>query len=156
MGWVGMWGEIFWRDLQSANHGNGGRGDLHARFLRRTTGAMEACVGVARGTGAGGGARARGVALLPLAARFGDGGGQQRAGARERRSGARRWRRTAKSGGAREESGGWGDDRRQNRAPKIVDAYTSVLSSSRDKWRRNMKEKREREMPKVRSSVYSR
>jgi hypothetical protein len=36
-----------------------------------------------------------------------------------------RWRRTAESGGAREESGGWGDDRRQNRAPKFVDAYTS-------------------------------
>jgi hypothetical protein len=36
-----------------------------------------------------------------------------------------RWRRRAESGGAREESGGWGDDRRQNRAPKFVDAYTS-------------------------------
>jgi hypothetical protein len=87
-----------------------------------------------------------------LASRFGDGGGQQRAGARERRVGARRWRResvkiagaggsggeiwrwrrTAESGGAIEESGGRGDDRRQNRAPKIVDAYTNVLSGSRD------------------------
>jgi hypothetical protein len=47
-----------------------------------------------------------------LATRFGDGGRQQRAGVRERRAGA---------------------GRRQNRVPKIVDVYTNVLSSSRDK-----------------------
>jgi hypothetical protein len=42
------------------------------------------------------------------------------------------WRRTAESGGAREESG-----RRQNRAPKNVNAYTNVLSSSRDNFTKN-------------------
>jgi hypothetical protein len=38
------------------------------------------------------------------------------------------WRRTTESEGAREESG-----RRQNRAPKNVNAYTNVLISSKDR-----------------------
>jgi hypothetical protein len=70
---VGMWGESSSGEI--FNRGNGGHGDLHARFLRRTTRAMEACGGVARGTGAGGGARGCGVALRLLVTRFGDGGG---------------------------------------------------------------------------------
>jgi hypothetical protein len=86
VGWVGMWGEISSGEI--FNHGNGGHGDLRAWFLRCTTRAMEACGGVARRTGAGKGARGRGVALRLLATRFGDGGGKQRAGARERRAGA--------------------------------------------------------------------
>jgi hypothetical protein len=63
VGWVGMWGKISGGEI--CNRGNGGRGDLHARFLRRTTGAIEVCGGVARGTGASGGAWGHGVALRP-------------------------------------------------------------------------------------------
>jgi hypothetical protein len=88
----GRSGRVWWRDLEMA-------ADSRERGCERGE----------QGHGDGGERARRLRAGAGLAARFGDGGGQQRAGARERRVGL---------------------GRRQNRAPKIVDAYTSVLSSS--------------------------